>query len=180
MKGTGRAVFIFARRNGKEYSISMFLSRQEIIDFASRYVEPGEAVDFPNHGELFCLIGRDLPDGKILTDEEGWSFQGYSICLGYTLDNEAVPPGKWLWMQFASLAAFPPQQQVLKLQPPHVVRGRFQNPDRTKEFRILKISLLKSPEPAEARNHGAARPPSKTAGSSAQGNIVQFRPKKAT
>jgi hypothetical protein len=157
----------------------MFLSRQEIVDYASRYVEPGESVDFPYHGELFCLIGRDLPEGKILAEEEGWSFQWYGICLGYTLDNESNPPGKWLWMQFASLAAFPPTQQVLKLQPPHVVKGRFQNPDRTKEFRIIKISLLKSPEPAESRNRGAAQPSPPPGGPSAQGKIVQFRPKKA-
>jgi hypothetical protein len=122
------------------------LTRQEILDYAARYLTPGEDAKFPFNGDLFCLLGRELPEGKILADEEGWLFHGYGICSGYLLDDEAKPPGRWLWMHFVSLAAFPPASQVLKLQPPHVVKGRFQNPDRTREFRILNIRLGIGPE----------------------------------
>jgi len=156
----------------------MGLSRQEIIDYASRYVGPGEAVDFPHDGELFCLIARKLPEGKTLADEEGWSFQGYGICLEYALDSETNPPGKWLWMHFASLVAFPPTRQMFQLQPPHVVKGRFQNPARTEEFRFIKISLLSSPGPAEAQMHGDARSSPPADAPADYTNIVKFRTKK--
>jgi hypothetical protein len=43
-------------------------------------------------------------------------------------------------MHFASLSAFPPTAQVLKLQPPHVVKGRFSDADRTHEIRIIKVN----------------------------------------
>ncbi len=119
----------------------MTLTRQDILNYAARYVTPGAVAEFPFNGDFFCLLGRELPKGKILTEEEGWTFQGYGICSGYLLDDEAKPSGKWLWMHFVSLAVFPPSPQVLKLQPPHVVKGRFQNQDRTKEFRILKVQL---------------------------------------
>jgi hypothetical protein len=163
----------------------MSLSRQDILDYASPYVESGEVVDFPTDGDLFCLIGRDLPEGKTITEEEGWSFQGYGICLGYSLDYEGKPEGKWLWMRFASLASFPPTEQTLKLQPPHVVKGRYQNPGRTNEFRILKISLTKPSESTDTPAHlpgshapGAKQSVSSTDAPGTKGNIVQFRPKK--
>jgi hypothetical protein len=163
----------------------MSLSRQEIIDYASLYVEAGEVVDFPMDGDLFCLIGRDLPEGKTLTEEEGWGFQGYGICLGYNLDYEEKPLGKWLWMRFASLASFPPTEQTLKLQPPHIAKGRFQNPGRTNEFRILKISLTKAAESTDAPTDsagsiapGASQPASSTDAPDTKGNIVQFRSNK--
>ena len=46
-----------------------------------------------------CLIEhyeediRELPEGKVLAEEE-WVFQGYGICSGYLLDDEAKPPGR--------------------------------------------------------------------------------------
>ncbi len=159
----------------------MSLSRREIIDYASPYVESGEAVDFPFDGDLFCLIGRELPEGKTLTEEEGWSFQGYGTCMGYSLDLEEKPAGKWLWMRFASLASFPPAEQVFKLQPPHVVKGRFQNPGRTHEIRIIKIDLHGSSgtaqTPSGSSGHGQGEK-AQTAPPETRGNIVQFRPRK--
>jgi hypothetical protein len=160
----------------------MPLSQQEIIDYASRYVDSKEIVDFPFEGDLFCLIGRDLPEGKMLKDEEGWGFQGYGVCLGYTLDNEAKPLGKWLWMHFASLTVFPPAEQVFKLQPPHVVKGRFQNPARSKEFRIIKVKMgiqagngmtVPSSQVSGDTGDSVSTPPS-----SVEGKIVKFRRKK--
>jgi hypothetical protein len=162
----------------------MTLSQQEIIDYASRYVGSDEMVDFPWEGDLFCLIGRDLPDNAVLKEEEGWNFKGYGICLGYTLDLEAKPTGKWLWMHFASLASFPPAEQVYKLQPPHVVRGRFQNPSRSSEFRIIKVNMNKSaglsgnaPVSGPA---GSIEEPSErlTSEDKSHGKIVKFRKKR--
>jgi hypothetical protein len=158
----------------------MFLSQQEIIDYASRYVTSDEMADFPGEGDLFCLIGRDLPEGKILAEEEGWAFQGYGICLGYTLDQEAKPVGKWVWMHFASLTVFPPAEQVFKLQPPHVVKGRFQNPGRTKEFRIIKVKLNQPPAQtgdASARS-GSAPDHEIPVLHDTKGKIVKFRRRK--
>jgi hypothetical protein len=157
-----------------------FLSRQEIIDLASRYVDSGEIVDFPIDGDLFCLIGRDLPEGKPLAEEEGWSFQGYGICRGYSIDTEEKPSGKWLWMNFASLAAFPPAQQALKLKPPHVVKGRFQNAGRTSEIRIIKISLHESsgPTTTDSRPFRKTKSAQPSNDQDISGKIVQFRPKK--
>ena len=119
----------------------MGISKDEIIDLASRYLSPEEITDFPFESDLFCLLVRAVPEDKVLTDEEGWAFRSYGICIGYSIDEETKPRGKWLWMHFASLEAFPPVAQVLKLQPPHVVKGRFHNPERTHEIRILKVNL---------------------------------------
>lgn len=122
----------------------MGIPRDEIIDLASRYVSSQEITDFPFENDLFCLLIRAIPEDKVLTEEEGWGFRGYGVCIGYTYDDEAKPKGKWLLMHFASLDSFPPVAQILKLQPPHVVKGRFQNPERTHEIRILKVDLSKT------------------------------------
>jgi hypothetical protein len=145
------------------------LTRKEIVDYASRYVMPGETGDFPFDGDLFCLLGRALKEGKELKEGEGWRFQGYGICSGYTVDSEAKPAGKWLYMHFVSLAAFPPSSQVMKLQPPHVVKGRFHDPSRTREFRIIKVDVKKT-----------SQIPHKGIPSSdpAKGKIVPFRKKR--
>jgi hypothetical protein len=140
----------------------MGISRDEILDLASRYISPDELSEFPFDGDLFCLLIRATPVNEVLSDEEGWTFRGYGICVGYTIDEEAKPRGKWLWMHFASLDAFPPVTQVLKLQPPHVVKGRFQNPERSHEIRIVKVDLssintilkpkdLNTPEPVKKK-----------------------------
>lgn len=119
----------------------MGISKDEIIELASRYVTAEEITDFPFDNDVFCLLIRELPQNKVLKEEEGWAFRGYGICIGYSKDEQTKPAGKWLWMHFAGLDTFPPAAQVLKLQPPHVVKGRFQNPQRTHEIRILKISI---------------------------------------
>ncbi|NLE00305.1 MAG: hypothetical protein GX640_10565 [Fibrobacter sp.] len=117
----------------------MGLTREEIEDLAARYISKEEIVDFPTEGDVFCLLARPVPDQNTISDEEGWGFTGYGICIGYTLDEESKPLGKWLWMHFATLNSFPPAVQVLKLQPPHVVKGRFQNAERTHDIRIIKV-----------------------------------------
>jgi hypothetical protein len=160
----------------------MALSQQEIIDYASRYVGADEMVDFAYEGDLFCLISRDLPRDRVPAEEEGWTFQGYGVCLGYTLDQEARPAGKWLWMHFASLTVFPPVQQVFKLQPPHVVKGRFQNPDRSNEFRVIKLDM-KRPLSVEGGGSGQAESAAATSGEPRQqkvdiDKIVPFRKKR--
>jgi hypothetical protein len=119
----------------------MSITKEEITDLALRYLSAEEITDFPMNNDLFCLLMRPVPTDRILKEEEGWVFGGYGICNGYMFDEEAKPRGKWLWMHFASLSSFPPVEQVLKLQPPHVVKGRFQSADRSHEIRIIKIAI---------------------------------------
>ncbi|MFP4162422.1 MAG: hypothetical protein ACLFQB_00300 [Chitinispirillaceae bacterium] len=155
----------------------MGVSKDEIIDLATRYVSAEEITDFTVEGDVFALLIREVPEDKVLSEEEGWSFSGYGICFGYTIDHDAKPTGKWLWMHFASLQEFPPVPQVIRLQPPHIVKGRFQNPERTHEIRILKVNLSKTLKetPADSPEKKKERPPREPERES--GKIVQFRKK---
>lgn len=159
----------------------MFLLKQEIIDYAARYVSVDGSADFPFEEDLFCLLEREIPmgrsEGRVQAEEEGWSFKGYGICTGYTLDNEAKPAGKWVWMHFVSLSAFPPSPQVFKLQPPHVVKCRFQDPGRTREYRIVKVNLKKSGTVIQESSAGRKNFSPEKAPTS--GNIIKFRKKNA-
>ena len=163
----------------------MGLTRDEIINLALNYTSPEEITDFPFEGDVFCLLMRAIPIEGTLKEEEGWAFRGYGICIGYLADEQSKPAGKWLWMHFASLDSFPPNAQVLKLQPPHVVKGRFQNSERTHEIRILKVTIGKSmetleksvPKPAE-KNQSSAQPQTVET-STGSSKIVQFRKKKS-
>ncbi len=156
------------------------MSRTDIIDYAARYVDPKDVIDFPFNNDLFCLLGRKVGT-EPLPDDEGWEFNGYGVCTGYVLDDLEMPVGKWIWMYFAALSTFPPQQQVLKLQPPHIVKGGFQNPERTYEFKFIKVrlngeqaenSIPAEEQPAKANNSAQENTPQKA------DNIVPFRRKK--
>lgn len=109
----------------------------EIIELALRYISEDDMVEFPRSGELFSLMERDIPDNKILKEDEGWEFNGYGICQGYSYDDEQKPHGKWIWFHFISLSSFPPVKQSIQLQPPHIAKGCFSNPTRTIEIRIV-------------------------------------------
>jgi len=153
----------------------MGLSKEEIIDYASRYITKEEIIDFPHENDVFGLLIREIPKDKVLSEEEGWGFGGYGICVGYTLDHDSKPAGKWLWMHFASLDQFPPKLQVLKLQPPHIIKGKFQTPERTKEIRILKLDVTKV-LPKQPEEEPTQIDENKTEGDSEK--IIQFRKKK--
>jgi hypothetical protein len=135
------------------------LSKQDILDYASRYVAPEEAVDFAHNDDLFCILERNISPDKIQSGDEGWKFQGYGICVGYTVDGQEIPVGKWLWMHFVSLATFPPTVQTFKMQPPHVVKGGFQNPQRTEELKIVKINVHNSAATPPTKNGTDAKTP---------------------
>ncbi|KMQ50670.1 hypothetical protein CHISP_2353 [Chitinispirillum alkaliphilum] len=154
----------------------MSLTKQEIIDWASRYVQEDEVTDFPHNGDIFCLLIRDIPTDKVLKEEEGWKFNGYGVCLGYTLDEDSKPLGKWIWMNFATLETFPPSSQVIKLQPPHIIKGRFFTPQRDREIRILKMNLMESQNIVET-DLSAEQAKQSTETKSDQNNVVQFRKK---
>lgn len=156
----------------------MGLTRDEIIDLASRYTTQDELTDFPFDGDVFCILIREVPKDKVLQEEEGWAFRGYGICLGYVTDDEAKPAGKWLWMHFASLDTFPPGAQVLKLQPPHVVKGRFQNAERTHEIRMIKVSVKNAIGMPVNITSKQSEPENKIEEKQVQNKIVQFRKKK--
>ena len=144
--------------------MAMKLTREKIIDLALRYISKDEITDFPEEGDLFCFLERSLPENKVLKDNEGWGFAGYGICKGYDHDDESKPKGKWLWFYFISLNTFPPTQQTLKLQPPHIAKGIFQNLKRNGEIKIIKIpkyfldinssESLKEKLPAVSENPG--------------------------
>lgn len=119
--------------------IAMSLARKDIINLALRYIPENEIADFPEEEDLFCFLERNLPENKVLKDNEGWTFAGYGICKGYDYDHKLKPKGKWLWFHFVSLNTFPPTRQFLKLQPPHIARGIFQNLKRSCEIKIVKI-----------------------------------------
>ena len=160
------------------------LSKEEIIDLALRYVPSEEITDFPCHGNLFCLLIRQLPIDRVLAEEEGWAFNGYGVCTGYSYDEGTKPRGKWIWMHFASLVTFPPVAQVLKLQPPHIMKGRFQSADRSHEIRIVKVAFAPSNRAAPGKSSPAdesVAPPRRKRKASPSGkakNIVAFRTKK--
>lgn len=160
----------------------MSLSRQDILDYATRYVSHEEIIDFPVDGDLFVFLARPAqnlpsPDNK----EPQWEFGGYGVCLGYEMDAESKPEGKWLFMKFATLATFPPAVQSIKLQPPHVATGRFSSADRSRELRIVRIDLSPTLTEAEGTPNAPVKPskkaPSRKSGSPQEGKILQFRPK---
>jgi hypothetical protein len=115
------------------------MNKEEVSEYASRYIDEDDMVDFPEEGDLFCFLHRELVEKKVLNDEEGWQFGGYGKLNQYELDMSANPVGKWIIMHYTSLAMFPPQQSELKLQPPHIVLGKFSSPEKTHETRILRI-----------------------------------------
>jgi hypothetical protein len=159
------------------------LTREQIVDYATHYITPEEITDFPTDGDLFCMMSRELPKDRTLGETEGWQFAGYNIATSYTLDQEAKPIGKWVWFAFVSLMTFPPHPTTLKLQPPHVARGRFQDPGRTHEFQILKMRLdpasLKGYMDAAAKGAGVTdAKPAQPQEDAAQAEILQFPRKK--
>jgi len=117
----------------------MSLNHSEIIDLALRYLSENDIVDFPQPKDLFSILERTLPDNKVLKDNEGWRFSGYGVCKSYEYDSELKPKGKWIWFNYLSLLTFPPTQQSLKLQPPHIAKGRFHTVDRGGEIKIIRI-----------------------------------------
>lgn len=160
----------------------MSLTRDEIIEYAMQYITREEITDFPLKGDLFCILQRELPSNRILKDDEGWRFAGYHVCNGYMLDDEAKPVGKWMWMQYVSLASFPPQPGTLKLQPPHIVKGMYQDGSRAHEFRILRIEAGVSSgsvrKPTLFKPDSPQQPEAATPETGRPGNILKFPTKK--
>ncbi|MBD3344310.1 MAG: hypothetical protein GF401_04525 [Chitinivibrionales bacterium] len=119
----------------------MGLTREQIVEYATRYVPGNEIVDFPLENDVFCFL--EMPLDSPAGDESNWSFAGYNICLEYSPDLDSKPQGKWIWMKYISLTTFPPHENVLRLQPPHVAKGLFQDEQRTKAIRIVKVDTKK-------------------------------------
>jgi len=159
------------------------MTRDEIIDLASRYLSKEEIVNFPFNGDLFAILVRELPPDRILKEDEGWTFGGYGNCLGYSIDEDIKPRGKWLWMHFISLHEFPPVKEVIHLQPPHVAKGSFQTPDRAREVRFIRIDISNSAQIYENENIEEQTPPTQSPAQSSsknndEDNIIQFKTKK--
>lgn len=129
------------------------MSREDIVEYARRYVPEAEQTDFPMDGDLFCLLQREIKPNETPNDKPKWDFAGYGYCLGYLLDDQAKPTGKWIWMSYVSLDSFPPSRRDLKLQPPHIVKGSFQSAERTTEIKIVRIA-------AQQVSRDSGQPPS--------------------
>lgn len=156
----------------------MPLSRDEIMEYAARYISDSEQTDFVFNGDLFGFLVRELPENKVLKDDEGWKFAGYGICISYDLDLEAKPAGKWLWMKFYDLTKFPPQTEYLKLQPPHVVNGGFQHPARTMETKMIPVRAeIESPAPSKTTEVPDSAGADEKTGPEEDGKVLKF-PKK--
>jgi len=143
------------------------MRKQEILDLASRYVSV-ENADFPIDGELFYFQIRDVPDNKVLKDNEGWKFSGYAQVIEYVLDTEAKPVGKWVFMVYFDLTQFPLKESSLRLQPPHITSGLFHSDTRSHQISIVKCNLNK-PGPMADDDENSSGPQ--------KGNIIPF-PKK--
>lgn len=153
----------------------MSLTRDEIVEYAARYVKTDDMASFPHEGEIFAFLHRPVDGIKADDPKTRWEFGGYAVCIGYSLDEQAKPLGKWLFMEIISLGQFPPRHGTLKLQPPHVALGRFQNPERTIETRLVSLSEMAKLTVDEGAEGQPAEPePKKVAGA---GTVLRFRPK---
>lgn len=114
-----------------------YLSKDEIINYASRYVNPGEEIDFPMEGDVFVLFIKKSADQQ-------YSFSGYFVCEGYRLNHESKCEGSWLIMDFYSLSTAPPRKGIFHLQSPHVVKGKWDSADRSENFKMLKFDAVKN------------------------------------
>ena len=119
----------------------MSLTKQNIIDYALRYIEQEDIVDFPMPGEIFAIFSRKNTSEVELKPDDNWHFNGYNICIKYLLDEDTKSVGKWIWFDFVSLVTYPPQFTSFKLQPPHVAKGIFHDPDRVTQVKIMKMNI---------------------------------------
>ena len=158
----------------------MSLSRETILEYALRYVEKSNIVDFPLKNDLFCFLFRTVPENKVLKDDEGWGFGGYGYLIDYELDLEEKPLGKWIWMKFIDLSVFPPTEQIMKLQPPHIAQGLFQNPARTHETKIFKIETNKKLSFHHKEENKSQLKNKDKQKKSSKNKILNFKPKSST
>ena len=118
------------------------LSKEEIIDLALNVIDNDENfVDFPMEGEVFVKLS--IP---IVNSEKMAVFSGYFICRGYAINYDHKPHGKWIDVFFTNISIFPPTEQNMRLQPHHIALGKFQNVDRTVEYRMVRVDLLGKPK----------------------------------
>ncbi len=117
----------------------MYLSQVEIEDYARRFVEIPAQRTWPMDGDLFAILVRETELRKVLAPDENWSFVGYGISLGYSINDELKPLGRSLWWNYFELSSFPPRKVDFKLQAPQVINGIFPLQGGGKEMRIILI-----------------------------------------
>jgi len=113
------------------------LTADEILEYASRYIDT-RGKDPVRPGEIFAQFARPLDQQKPMPDESAWEFLCFSLCTAYYLDDSAKPLGKWIFMEFWQLTNYPPTKASLRLQPPHIALGKFQNADRSLEIKMVR------------------------------------------
>jgi len=155
----------------------MSLSKDEIISLASRYVEKEDMVDFAMPGEVFALFQKTDFDHQEKQDRKSWQFGGYFLCTGYEYDPQAKPEGKWIECHFIALISYPPQHSLFRLQPPHIVSGKFSSPDRTISFKMKKVQLDHPQNEAAEKSSELAQSRGETGEQKQNAKILTF-PKK--
>jgi hypothetical protein len=136
-------------RNEERRYVAMQLQKEDVIQYASRYIDRSDMKEFAGPGELFAMFQREKDPARAPDDDSGWEFMGYGYCRGYILDEQAKPRGKWLWMEHLFLGVYPPLRQSLRLQPPHVVLGRFSSADRSRDVLLEKVEPSQAPTPQQ-------------------------------
>lgn len=153
----------------------MNISKKEIIELALKYITRNEIILFPDQGDFFALCYKSLSELN-----KGYNLLFYGLCLNYSVDEMEKPYGKWITMEFLNFGSFPPHREILKLQPPHIATGKFQNPERTMELYIIKIpirgQLNNIEEKIEPKVNKIEKKSQKK--SKKLDNIVEFRAKK--
>jgi len=108
------------------------VSVEDIYQYASRYENKENFLTIPEPGDIFALLTKPT------NANVPYSFNGYNVLKKYVVDDQSKPIGKWVFVYFDSLASFPPQENcILKLQPPHLAFGTWQNSDRSMIFHMV-------------------------------------------
>lgn len=130
------------------------ISVEEILDLALRYIDESECGVIARPNELFALFVRPIASaGKTAGD---WIFVCYGLVLDYFVNLEK-PRGKWITLKYISFDSFPPKPSSIRLQPPHIAKGYFQNFDRTSEMKIVAVFSHNANEIKEESNEGEAQ-----------------------
>jgi hypothetical protein len=111
------------------------ISVEKILELALMYINESELTALVRPQNLFALFSRSISVKK----NEDWCFDGYGLLVDYTINNAEKPIGKWINVKYIYLNTFPPQAICIRLQPPHIAKGYYQNFDRTCEFKSVAI-----------------------------------------
>ena len=111
------------------------ISIEEIRELALMYIQEDECGVIVDRKDAFALLVRPISAKK----KNEWRLVCYGMLSDYTIDADEKPYGKWVNMKYYSFDSFPPRAASIRLQPPHIAKGYFQNFNRTSETKIVAI-----------------------------------------